>query len=175
MIHIQLEKTAEQVSPVPTERFATMNWDQSQICIHPSWILQAIEHTISDASESSERYHFWIRTAPRMIRQNKIERPMMTPEPVACDKSSTAILGQAYPAHLEKTRPRGLTAYICWLHGFSKGSEVLCNHSSIRPNDPLSAWSRADISLRAMLHRRVQGKRAVRLQGKASSYPLGRS
>lgn len=25
LIHIQLEKTAEQVRPVPTERFATMN------------------------------------------------------------------------------------------------------------------------------------------------------
>lgn len=57
--HIQLENTAEQVKPVPTERLATMN--------------------ISDWSESSERYFFWILTATRIRMQNSTERPQMTP------------------------------------------------------------------------------------------------
>lgn len=70
----QLEKTAEAVRPVPTERLATMN--------------------ISDWFESSERYLFWIRTAPIMIRQKSMERPMTSPYPVpwerSCGPSETA-------------------------------------------------------------------------------------
>lgn len=57
--YIQLEKTAEQVNPVPTERLATMN--------------------ISDCSESSAKYRFWILTATRMMPQKRTERPQMMP------------------------------------------------------------------------------------------------
>lgn len=58
-ITYQLEKTADAVKPVPTERLATMN--------------------ISDCSLSSDRYRFCTQTAARMIKQNKMDKPMMMP------------------------------------------------------------------------------------------------
>lgn len=59
LIHIHDEKTAEAVSPAPTDRFATMN--------------------ISDVPESSDRYAFWILMAARMTTQNSTPSPMSSP------------------------------------------------------------------------------------------------
>lgn len=59
LIHIQLENTADAVSPVPTLRFATKN--------------------ISEVPESSDRYAFWIRTAARITTQKSTPSPMSSP------------------------------------------------------------------------------------------------